>query len=167
MLPVLFMIALTVGIALFIAYPLLTAPRSERTSSQDREAVDLLVRRDQLFHDIRETELDYKTGKLSEQDYEANITQLKTEAAEVIAQLESGTAQGASTPAPTSPNADASGDPDVEALIAAARKRRAPRAEDQAQGRVACPSCGASNPQEAQFCMKCGTALAASAKETS
>lgn len=168
MLPALLMIVLAVGLALFIAYPLLAGFRSIPANDRERETVDLLVRRDQLFHDIRETELDYKTGKLSDADYEANILQLKTEAAEVLARLEGNGARSMG-PAqkPGAAQAGAPHDLDVEALVAAASKRQASRAEDPAKRQVACLSCDAANPPEAQFCMKCGAALTPTTKETS
>lgn len=156
-------IVLTISVGLFITYPLLTRFRSAK-SGEDSRTSDLMVRRDQLFHDIRELEFDYRMGKLSEEDYAELLTQLKTEAAEVLSALEE--AERTPSEKPHEPLRAAPRDADVEALVAAARQARAARLRQgpEPAKRITCPSCNAANPLEAQFCMKCGALLAAETK---
>jgi len=153
---------LTVGVGLFVTYPLLDQSRASQVVDPS-DVESLMLRRDQIFHDIRELEFDRQVGKLSAADYEELLAQLKADAAAVLERLEQ--ANGAEKAAKRgrsetgSRRARPSPDRNVEARIATARQRL-----EDARRPVACPSCGASNPREARFCMGCGAALAAGTK---
>ena len=149
-------IVLTVGVGLYLAYPLLTQGRGRRTLYGAR-VEDLRVRRDQLFHDIRELEFDHRMGKLSDSDYEQLLDQLKEEAATVVDALER-IEQESPEKAPSRPAEPADGD--IEAMIARARQRIPATGKATAK----CPSCGAENPVDARFCNTCGAALAVETK---
>ena len=58
-----------------------------------REAAALEAAREAKYRDLREAELDYRTGKLSATDYEAIRDTLRGEALEILDQLE-GAARG-------------------------------------------------------------------------
>ena len=58
------------------------APRPARRS-------DLEAAREAKYREIRDAELDYRTGKLSREDYEAIDGELRAEALEILDRLES------------------------------------------------------------------------------
>ena len=62
----------------------------ERHASVDleRELADLEAARDAKYREIRDAELDHRTGKLSDQDYEALDRALRAEAVEILRRLD-------------------------------------------------------------------------------
>jgi hypothetical protein len=52
------------------------------------ELAELEAARDAKYREIRDAELDYRTGKLSREDYEAVDGALRTEAVEILNRLE-------------------------------------------------------------------------------
>jgi hypothetical protein len=64
-----------------------------RARSQPPEAdtplrAELQAAREAKYHEIRDTELDYRTGKLSSEDFEAVDATLRAEAVEILDRLE-------------------------------------------------------------------------------
>jgi hypothetical protein len=59
---------------------------------------DLEAAREAKYREIRDTELDYRTGKLSRQDYEAIDSDLRAEALALLNQLESSDRPSGATP---------------------------------------------------------------------
>ena len=53
-----------------------------------RSRDELEAAREAKYREIRDTELDYRTGKLSHEDYEAINTDLRAEAIEILNRLE-------------------------------------------------------------------------------
>jgi hypothetical protein len=53
----------------------------------DLERDELEAQREAKYREIRDTELDYHTGKLSREDFEAIDGQLRTEAVEILDRL--------------------------------------------------------------------------------
>lgn len=155
------LLALVVGVYVF--QPLRGGSRSRR-ATRPAEDEELLLVRDQLFHDIREAEFDHQVGKLCDDDYAEVVARLKAKAADVVDRID-GVAP-TETAAPRSKRDRAGGD--IEARIAAARKRgRRPRPTSTPKpAECVCPTCKATNPAEAQFCMKCGSQLPAQTKDT-
>jgi hypothetical protein len=84
------LIALLTVVLLFAVISLITAPlrggRQARRSDPERD--DLEEARAAKYREIRDAELDYRTGKLSREDYEAVDGSLRTEAVEILDQLE-------------------------------------------------------------------------------
>ena len=160
MLTTLVIFVCAIGFGLFILYPLLSSPGTE--SSTETGIDELLLARDQLFHDIRELEFDYRTGKLAEADYHDLLNQLKSQAAAVIDEIE--TINSVESTAPESSHAKhPQQSEDIEARIAAARKK--PGVSEKKP--TTCPQCGEDNPVNARFCNSCGAAVAPSnAKES-
>jgi len=72
---------------------------------------DLEAAKEARYREIREAEMDFRTGKLSETDYKAVDRQLRAEAVELLRQLDALGASGASgdeqagrdSPAPSGP----------------------------------------------------------------
>ena len=121
--------------AAFVAAPFFTAgTEAERTvpispGPTDRQALE----RQKLdaYAAIKEAEFDYRTGKLSDDDFAATRNRYSARALEAIAALE---APSAASPRP-----------------AAAGRRPA---------RIAfCPNCGHTVPPRANFCPGCGCSL--------
>jgi hypothetical protein len=58
---------------------------------------ELEAAREAKYREIRDTELDFRTGKLSHEDYEAIDAELRAEAIEILDQIEQGAAHGQRT----------------------------------------------------------------------
>jgi hypothetical protein len=71
----------------FVAYPLFSAP--ERTAAPVPEALDgLIAQRDSAYDAIRDLDLDFQLGKLSQNDYDALREKYKLRAASALAQID-------------------------------------------------------------------------------
>jgi hypothetical protein len=67
------------------------------TSEAALELADLQAARDAKYHEIRDAELDYRTGKLSEPDYEAVDQSLRAEAIEILRAIDRARERAAAT----------------------------------------------------------------------
>jgi hypothetical protein len=100
-------LALLVLVVLLVSAPLRAARRAEaeaagaqpevaasaphpQAASEELQAVreELQAAREAKYRDIRDAELDYRTGKLSTEDYQAIDAALRAEAIEILNQLE-------------------------------------------------------------------------------
>jgi hypothetical protein len=62
--------------------------RIDRESAQRGEdRIELETRREAKYREIRDTELDYRTGKLSQEDFAATDAALRAEAVEILNRL--------------------------------------------------------------------------------
>ncbi len=73
-------------VVLVVSAPLRRARRPPEGSSEGRE--ELEVEREAKYREIRGAELDYRTGKLAREDYEAVDRALRSEALEILNRLE-------------------------------------------------------------------------------
>ncbi len=78
-------IALLALVVRFVGAPL-HARREPETDSGEREALE--AAREAKYREIRDLELDFRTGKLSPEDYEATDAQLRSEAIQILDRLE-------------------------------------------------------------------------------
>jgi hypothetical protein len=96
-----FVVALLGVVVLVISAPLRAARRPRRDvrstsrQAQERTSGDAAVEHDELaaaraakYREIRDAELDYRTGKLSLEDYRAIDGELRAEAVEILNRLE-------------------------------------------------------------------------------
>jgi len=98
-----FIVVLLGAVVLVVSGPLRAArrPRQEAhdasasTQEQERSHVDAIVERDELvaaraakYREIRDAEMDYRTGKLSPEDYQAIDGELRAEAVKILDRLE-------------------------------------------------------------------------------
>jgi hypothetical protein len=67
--------------------PAAAHPRSERDADAVLERDELAAAREAKYREIRDAELDYRTGKLSREDYEATDGALRGEAVEILNRL--------------------------------------------------------------------------------
>ena len=102
MLIVIFSLVLAAFVVLLITGPLRAARSTEdadvagsEAEAAEREAfvaenrgAELEAAREAKYREIRDSELDYRTGKLSEDDYAAIDGQLRAEALEILNELE-------------------------------------------------------------------------------
>jgi hypothetical protein len=64
------------------------------------ERAELEASREAKYREIRDTELDYRTGKFSREDYEAVNGALRAEALEILDRLEAAKQEEQATPPP-------------------------------------------------------------------
>jgi hypothetical protein len=85
-------LVLLAAVIAVVSRPLFTARASlDLSGSEDLPAparTELEVAREAKYREIRDTELDYRTGKLSLEDYEAVNGDLRAEAVEILDRLE-------------------------------------------------------------------------------
>ena len=74
--------------AWLIAAPLRSGRADAVATAEESERAELEAARDAKYGEIRDAELDYRTGKLSEADWRALDRQLRGEAVEVLHKLD-------------------------------------------------------------------------------
>jgi hypothetical protein len=79
-------VALLAGVIVLVSAPLRTARR--RADLPTTELVEVEAAREAKYTEIRDAELDYRTGKLSREDYESVAGALRAEALELLNRLE-------------------------------------------------------------------------------
>jgi hypothetical protein len=81
------LVLILVGVAvLAVSAPL--RRRTERVGADRAERAELEAARDAKYAEIRDAEMDYRTGKLSAADWRALDRQLRHEAVEILHQLD-------------------------------------------------------------------------------
>jgi hypothetical protein len=78
---------LLAAVMAMVSRPLLVARRPEDSGKPERS--ELEAEREAKYREIRDAELDYRTGKLSQEDYEAVNGALRAEAVGILNRLES------------------------------------------------------------------------------
>jgi len=131
--------AIFVGLAMLVgSLPFVIKPFREKASGKDRK-LNIRPNPDEKrkadLSALLDLDFDYRTGKVSEEDYSVVRAQLVADAAQYI-QLE-----------------EPREDEQIEAMIAA---RRATYSNSQA-----CSNCGHTIGADSRFCSQCGTAVAA------
>ena len=79
-------LVLCVGVILLVSGPLRAARRRGDRLSPERG--ELLAAREAKYREIRDAEMDFRTGKLSRADYELVERELRAEAVEILNRLE-------------------------------------------------------------------------------
>ena len=74
--------------AWLIAAPLLGGRADAGETAEEAERADLEAARDAKYAEIRDAELDYRTGKLSESDWRELDRRLRAEAVQVLHKLD-------------------------------------------------------------------------------
>jgi type II secretory pathway component PulM len=81
------LVLVVLAIALYvISGPLLSARRASAIASDDVRALE--AARDSKLQEIRDAEMDLRTGKLSDEDYEAIDRALRGEAVQILGRLD-------------------------------------------------------------------------------
>jgi Tfp pilus assembly protein PilX len=88
----LIVLAILAVVALFVMRPVWQALVDERRSVPPRDEHDTVAEleaaRDAKYREIRDAELDHRTGKLSQDDYDATDRSLRAEAIEILRALD-------------------------------------------------------------------------------
>jgi hypothetical protein len=74
-----------------VAWPFLSPDRGapeQALSARARERLELLERRDAAYGGLRDLEQDHRTGKVGDEDYQAERRRLRAEAAEALRGLD-------------------------------------------------------------------------------
>jgi hypothetical protein len=81
---------LVIGVVLLIVVALVAAPlrRPGTMVEEDAERAELEAARDAKYREIRDAELDHRTGKLSKADWRAMDRSLRAEAVEILLRLD-------------------------------------------------------------------------------
>ena len=99
----LIVLAILLVVVLVVSAPLRREWESHRAtagaapSQLERELAELEAARDAKYREIRDAELDYRTGKLSDSDYEAVDQALRAEAVEILHRLDATRERAAAT----------------------------------------------------------------------
>jgi hypothetical protein len=80
-------LVLLAAVMAVVSRPLLIARKPDESDTPKRS--ELEAEREAKYREIRDAELDYRTGKLSQEDYEAVNGALRAEAVEILNKLES------------------------------------------------------------------------------
>ncbi len=118
---------LTVGA---IAFTLLIRSRAIREEPLESPTWHLEERREQVYENLRDLQFEFRTGKLSDEDYQKTKLSLQKELAAVMAQIDAagGAPEAAAAPPPPDP--------------------------------LICPACGARFDRPMKFCGECGQPMA-------
>ena len=140
---------LALGLACFVAMPLLATGKESATLPVDvTPLTDLKRRRLVLYENIQDLEFEYRARKIAAKDYEALRDTYTAEAAQLMANSRA-IEQGSTA------------DAFIEREVAARRARlRAQAVPD-----YTCPKCGFENPVPVKFCGECGEKLGAKNKK--
>jgi len=143
-------ILICVGLAVFVAAPLLVAEgQGAGTLPVDvTPLADLKRRRLVVYENINDLEFEYQAGKISPEDYRTLRQNYLGEAAALMA---------------TAQEAEKTREDDalIEREVAARRSRRVPQLREE----YVCPKCGFENPVPVKFCGECGAAIARPGKK--
>lgn len=151
---VLFLIALLLAVSLYLVAPVMNN-RPRRRTEETQEVSALLAERERLLNALQELDFDFQLGKIPEEDYPDQRTDLLKRGAEVLKKLD---ALAASRPQLVTQRAGDSAeaglsDDDIESLLAARRTARKTKSAG------FCPRCGKSILITDHFCPHCGKAL--------
>ena len=85
--------ALAVACVVVVALPFIREPEPEsdeldELGAEERLRLELLEDRDRALHALKELEFDHRTGKVSDEDYRAQVGPLRRRAAETLRALE-------------------------------------------------------------------------------
>jgi hypothetical protein len=86
-------VVLAVACVLFVARPFLREPalehdRLDEPGAREQERVALTEERDRALAALKELEFDHRTGKVSDEDYRAQVGSLRRRAAELLRALD-------------------------------------------------------------------------------
>ena len=137
-------IVMLLGLAVFVAAPLLSAQTSSGTLPVDVTPLgDLKRRRLVVYENLKDLEFEYQSGKIARQDYESLKTNYLGEAAALMATTRQ---------AEELKEKEAVIEREVTARRALRRQPRSPQ--------YVCLKCGFENPVPVKFCGECGARIA-------
>jgi hypothetical protein len=168
--PILLLIALILGVTLFLAAPLL-GKRPRGIAPDSSESSSLMAERDRVINALQELDFDFKLGKIPDEDYPVQRAELLQKGAEILRKLDTLASAGTSSKgggsdvvrrleqaaAARSADSPSGGqhldDDEIEAMLAAHRTAR----KEKSTG--FCPRCGKPVSVADRFCPSCGKPL--------
>lgn len=166
---ILILLALLIGVAAFVARPLLER-QSTVVSEEEQTLSAMLARRDRILDALLELDFDYKLGKIPEGDYPAARAALLQQGADILKKLDPYLGESPHQADPleaaiaarrrqTSAQAENGSslsfslpDPDDEIEVMLARRRRARKVKSAGF----CAQCGHPLQSNDKFCSNCG-----------
>ena len=134
---------MVLGVALFVAAPLVGGMRQQRRRTANPELARLDQEHAHALQGLRELEFDREMGKMSEEDCQDLRRGLENKALTAMAAMEK-----------------LQGEARVALASAALRRPVSPKAALRVVTQVnVCPECGAGLKSSAQFCSECGASL--------
>jgi hypothetical protein len=164
---ILLLLALFILVALFVSRPFFEH-KTIIVSSEERDLSTLLAERDRILDALEEIDADFSMGKIPEDEYPAQRSQLLQKGADILRRLDSqypqlkggrpALARAGSHPKSSPPPAEVkpagkenySPDDELEAMIASKRRER----QEKASG--FCAQCGGPLQKSDTFCPRCG-----------
>lgn len=145
---------ITLGFLVFIGAPLVRrrsaqAPPEVHASAEALRMAELLRERDRQLSSVKEADMDFESGKLSEEDYQAIRTRHKALAIEALRGLEALKASGSNLPP----------EPAAGSVEPAAVAGEGVVSATVAQPLKFCTACGTPTVPGDKFCGACGTSL--------
>ena len=121
--PLIVIVVLTL-VVLMVSAPLRGGASARAEERTEVRRADLEAAREAKYHEIRDAELDYRTGKMSQSDWRRLDRELRAEAIEILRQLDE------LPPAPTEPAPAAETKPAKPAKQRPAAKAERPKPKD-------------------------------------
>jgi len=162
---------LLLGVAYLVARAYLTPDQTALDEDEIRSPLE--VKKEQLLDAIRELDMDYETGKLSEDDYMSLRARFVAETAEVMRSLVEVSIEPAAAITPDPGASSASDSAELPGSVVSVLTRGSledPIGEDDLEREIAtrkaklavppCPGCGAELSVDDAFCRACGARLA-------
>jgi len=123
---------LTIGVLVFIlSVRAKDLPEPEPVSPFEH----LDERKAAIYENLRDLQFEFRVGKLSDQDYQRTKTELQTQLAAVLGEIES--------------------------IEQGTQKAKPPASKPAAQTATVCPHCAAKFPKPLKFCGECGKPMVA------
>jgi hypothetical protein len=156
-------LAIAVFVGLYLYAPFLER-RARRVTAEEHELSALLAERERTLSALQELDFDYKLGKVPDEDYPIQRTNLLQKGAEVLKRIDELTPQKAGRDKDVDieravasrrrkTTAGATTDDDIESMVLQRRKGRLTKAAG------FCPKCGKAVMASDKFCPACGKIL--------
>jgi type II secretory pathway pseudopilin PulG len=88
LLEIVLVVAVLAAVVVLVGAPLRPGREQARETTQHARRAELEALRDAKYREIRDAELDHRTGKLSEADWRAEDRRLRREAIELLRRLD-------------------------------------------------------------------------------
>jgi predicted RNA-binding Zn-ribbon protein involved in translation (DUF1610 family) len=155
---VLYSVLLLAGLA-FIAYPLFASRWQQRSLQESPKAehrANLEREKQAVYAAIKDLDFEYKTGKLSDEDYAALRESYRARALNILKQINEAEEGDTGDAAPAEVPPAVERPAETEAAETAASTDTAVETEVDA---LHCTQCGEANARGSKFCRACGTPL--------
>lgn len=161
-----FSLAVLILVGIYLYAPFMER-RARRVTEEEHELSALMAERDRVINSLQELDFDFKLGKIPEDDYPTQRTNLLQKGAEILKKIDALAPQLVSTQdtearlekaiaarrADGAVAAAAVTDDELEAMISARRKGRTKKSAG------FCPRCGKPVMVTDRFCPSCGKSL--------